>query len=127
MKISEIKLTANIPDLEDFEKKYPPYKGIAKGEGKVFFEAIMTPLSFHKCKCATEFNFPAVLGVAESCLNVARQSGFNDLKIENYLKQFIGAVVCVLMESNGFAKTGKKKSVPHHAFTKGEFYSSAQK
>jgi len=37
-------------------------------------------------------------------------------------KQFIGGVVCSLMEANGYQKTGTKRATPNKAFSKGEFY-----
>ncbi len=40
----------------------------------------------------------------------------------SYTKQFIGAAVSVLMQTNGFQKTNTKKAIPHPAFTKGEVY-----
>lgn len=43
--------------------------------------------------------------------------------LTTYTKQFIGAVVCCLMENNGYRKTGRKKSINHPDFIKGEIYS----
>jgi hypothetical protein len=37
-------------------------------------------------------------------------------------KQFIGALMCTLMEHNGFAKSGRKGSVPRPQWNRGEVY-----
>lgn len=39
-------------------------------------------------------------------------------------KQAIGALVRILMEANGFKKTGIKRAIAHREFTKGEVYAS---
>ena len=113
-------LEAQIPNQDDFEKRFPQYGPFAHNEGNFIFNAIMNPLSFFRAKVATEMNYPAVSGVAEICFHATTQQ--NVVPFNGFLKQYIGAIVCVLMEANGYSKTGKKKSIPHHAFTKGEFY-----
>jgi hypothetical protein len=80
----------------------------------------MSVKSFIKAEVFTELGLPAVTGVAERCYSVAKDE--EEIKWRGYLKQFIGAVVCALMEANNYSKTGNKASVPHHAFTKGEVY-----
>jgi len=66
-----------------------------------------------------ELGLPAAAGVARSCAE-ATDSGLSSTD-----KQFIGAAVCALMEANGHAKTGRKRAIPHRAFTKGEVYTQA--
>ncbi|SEO42076.1 hypothetical protein SAMN02787149_10115 [Pseudomonas sp. Snoq117.2] len=43
----------------------------------------------------------------------------------DYVKKGIGAIVCAIMETNGFEKTRTKKAVPpfpHRVFSRGEVY-----
>ena len=120
MQKQSIKLKAQIPDLDDFERRFPQYGPFARNEGNFIFNTIMNPLSFFRAKFATELNLPAVSGIAEICFHTTDQQ--NTIPFDGFLKQYIGALICSLMEANGFSKTGKKKSVPHHAFIKGEFY-----
>jgi hypothetical protein len=68
----------------------------------------------------TDLDLPAVAGVAKLCYRTVIEQ--NSLEWNGFLKQFIGAVVCTLMEANGFEKTGTKRAIPHREFTKGEFY-----
>ena len=120
MKSKKITIAVNLPSTEDFAKGYPQYGPFAKGIGCFIFETIMTPQNFLSAKVCSELGFPAVAGVAESCLKAVEKQ--NVIELDGFLKQFIGAVVCTLMEANSYRKTGKKKAVPHHVFTKGEVY-----
>jgi len=120
MQKQSVSLEAQIPDLDDFEGRFPQYGPFARNEGKFIFEVIMNPLSFFRAKFATEMSLPAVSGIAEICFNATAQQ--NAIPFNSFLKQYIGALVCSIMEANGYSKTGKKKAIPHHAFTKGEFY-----
>lgn len=107
------------PTADDFAKQYPQYAPFAIGEGKELFSLIIRPENFVRMAIASELGFAALFGVAEPCSKLA-QAQSNPLT--NYTKQFIGAVVCCLMESNGYKKTGRKKSINHPDFTKGEIY-----
>ncbi len=110
---------ASIPSVEDFGEKFRQYKNYAINEGSVLFNLLMSPESLIYVKVATEMGFPAVAGIAEKSVQEILKQG---KKLTNYDKQFIGAVVCVLVEMNGYQKSGTKKTVPHKLFTKGEFY-----
>lgn len=120
MKDQSFSLNVKIPELTDFETRFPQYGPFARENGNFMFDIVMTPLSFLRCQFATELNLPAVAGIAEISFNATSQQG--TIQFDGFLKQFVGALVCTLMEANGFTKSGKKKAVPHHAYTKGEFY-----
>ena len=68
----------------------------------------------------TEYGMPAVTSVAELCYNEAKKR--NGFKFTGRMKQFIGAMIASLMAANGYLKTGRKKSIIHRAYTRGEFY-----
>jgi hypothetical protein len=109
-----------IPDFEDFEKAYPTFSMIAKGEGKFLFNLVMKPETFIQAMILTEYGMPAVTSVAGICYN-------ESIKRKNFqftarIKQYIGAMVALLMTSNGYKKTGVKKSIFHKKYTRGEFY-----
>ena len=120
METKSITITINTPNTDDFSEKYPQYGPFAKGDGNFLFQAITAPESFIKAKAISDLGYPAVSGVAELCYMAVKNQSV--IQWTPYIKQFIGAVVCNLMEANGYDKTGKKKSIPHHAFTKGEVY-----
>jgi hypothetical protein len=121
MQTQSIVLTANIPSVDDFARHYPNLGPHARNKWNFIFDLLMSPDCYHKARVATlDLELPAVAGVAATCYQAVQ--GQQEVGWDDNLKRFIGAVVCNLMEANGFEKTGKKKAIPHPAFTKGEFY-----
>jgi len=120
MKIKTYSKKICIPDMKEFAVSYPQFVGLAKGEGKFLFDIVMKPETFIQAMILTEYGMPAVTSVAEVCYNKAKKrSGF---KFTGRVKQFIGAMIASLMVVNGYRKTGRKKSIIHRAYTRGEFY-----
>lgn len=120
MKTRSYSKTIHIPDLKEFAVAYPQFAGIAKGEGKFLFDIVMKPETFIQAMVLTEYGMPAVTSVAEVCYNEAKKlKGF---KFTGRVKQFIGAMIASLMTANGYKKSGRKKSIIHRAYTRGEFY-----
>jgi hypothetical protein len=110
----------NIPEFKEFSTVYPQFAGLAKSEGKFLFEIVMKPETFIQAMVLTEYGMPAVTSVAEVCFNEAKKKkGF---QFTGRVKQFIGAMIASLMSANGYSKTGRKKSIIHRAYTRGEFY-----
>lgn len=108
------------PTADDFAKQYPQYAPFAVGEGRELFNLIVRPENFIRMATASELGFAALFGVAEPCSKLAQAK---NSPLTTYTKQFIGAVVCCLMENNGYRKTGRRKSINHPDFIKGEIYS----
>src|SRR3990170_2017380 len=109
-----------IPELKEFAATYSQFAGLANAEGKFLFEIVMKPETFIQAMILTEYGMPAVTSVAEVCFNEAKKRrGF---QFTGRIKQFIGAMVASLMIANGYNKTGRKKSIIHRAYTRGEFY-----
>jgi hypothetical protein len=79
----------------------------------------MRPESLNSAIEATKLGLPAVTGIAEISIQEVKRTG---RKLTPFDKQFIGGVICCLMEANDYQKTGKKKAITHKAFSKGEFY-----
>ena len=63
-------------------------------------------------------NVPAVAAIADQARELAGG------EISGPDKQLLGALVCTLMEHNGFVKTGKKGSVPRQGWNRGEIYTA---
>jgi hypothetical protein len=126
MHTRNLTITANFPDLDEFENQYPQYGPFARGDGRFLYNLIMSIENFIRAQVFTEFGYPAVTGVAECCFQAVSQN--RRIRWSNFVKQFIGAVVCSLMEANHYQKTHKKKYVPHKAkvFSKGEVYTPVQ-
>lgn len=113
-------VTVVIPTLDEFQRRFRQYARHAREDGAFLFELLTRPASLLKASFATDdLELPAVAGVAADCATEAAGRGID---LNGYARQFIGAVVCVVMEANGYVKTGKKRSIPHRSFTKGEVY-----
>ena len=110
----------NIPEIKEFASTYPQFAGLAKGEGKFLFDIVMKPETFIQAMILTEYGMPAVTSVAELCYNEAKKRRTFDFT--GRVKQFIGAMIASLMAANGYKKSGRKKSIIHRAYTRGEFY-----
>ena len=120
MKTKTYSKVINLPEMKDFAANYPQFAGLVKGEGKFLFEIVMKPETFIQAMILTEYGMPAVTSVAELCFNEAKKKkGF---QFTGRIKQFIGAMIASLMAANGYKKTGRKKSIIHRAYTRGEFY-----
>jgi hypothetical protein len=119
METKEYRVQVICPSVDDFAKHYPQYAPFANSTGKNIFSLITKPESFMRLAIATDLGFAAVNGVAKLCSMQMEKSG---RVLDNFTKQFIGAVVCCMMECNNFKKTGKKKSIHHADFSKGEVY-----
>ena len=123
METRQFSISVNLPTIDEFEERFPQYGNYARNEGNLLFARIVSPESFINAKAATQSRLPAVAGIADDCYKLVIQNG--SIEWRGFTKQFIGAVVCKLMEDNGYKKTGIKKSIPHPEFTKGEFYKLA--
>ncbi len=120
MKTKNYSKKIQIPELKEFTDAYPQFAGLAKGEGKFLFDIVMKPETFIQAMVLTEYGMPAVTSVAELCFNEAKKR--KNFKFTGRVKQFIGAMIASIMTSNGYNKTGRKKSIIHRAYTRGEFY-----
>lgn len=120
MKKQIYKKEVKIPSIEEFSIQYPQYSNFAKAEGNVVFSKLMTPRAFIRGLVCTIIELPAVTGIAklivEDISPLKGKPGFN------FSKQYIGALMCSLMEANGYSKSGKKRAIPRSLFTKGEVY-----
>lgn len=107
-------------DVEDVASSAPPYAAwVQTPRGRAVLDAMNNASAFIAAREMTAGGLPAVAGVAARVVKAAANTGGPLVAFE---KQAIGALMRVLMEANGFKKTGIKRSIPHPAFTKGEFY-----
>ncbi len=120
MKIKAYSEKIFIPELKEFETLYPQFSDLAKNKCRFLFDIVMQPETFIQAKVLTEHGMPAITSIAEVCFNEAKKrKGFD---FSGRVKQFIGAMIAALMTANGYKKTGRKKSIIHRAYTRGEFY-----
>jgi hypothetical protein len=107
--------------MEAFAARYRPYSRFVQNEGRFLFDLLISPDSFNRAQVATvDLDLPAVAGVAKISYEAVQAQAV--VEWSDYVKQYIGALICTLLEANGFQKTGVKRAIPHHGFTKGEMY-----
>ena len=108
MQVQPFHLSVNLPTVDDFAARYKQYGQFARGDGHFVFALLVSPTSFVRAQVATvDLDLPAVAGVAKICYEAVQAQ--TRIEWSGFVKQFIGAVICCLMEANGFKKTGTKK------------------
>ena len=121
MEKQPFRLIVEIPSIEEFAADYRHYGPFANGEGRFLFDLVMAAESFDAARAVTlALGLPAVAGVGNACRLACDQHP--ELEWRGFTKQYVGALVCKLMEANGFEKTGVKRAIPCRGFTKGEVY-----
>jgi hypothetical protein len=114
-------VTVSLPSVTDFATRFPHYGPKASNDGAHFFELVMRPESFIDASALTRcLKVPAVCAIADQASALAGG------EISGPDKQFLGALICTLMEHNGFTKTGRKGSVPQQGWNRGEIYAQAE-
>ena len=85
----------------------------------MLFEKLMSPKALIMARAATEMNLPAVQGIADLCndeFSLAIKK-----RAKKFISQFVGAVVCLLMEANGYTRSGKKNRLIIAIFPRANF------
>ena len=109
----------SLPSLAEFAARFPQFGPKAANEGAKYFKLVMRAESFIDVSALTRcLNVPAVAAIADRARELAGG------EISGPDKQLLGALVCTLMEHNGFVKTGKKGSVPRQGWNRGEIYTA---
>ena len=127
MRIQNYTVRVSVPTLDEFAEHYPRYGGLARGDGRFVFDLVMTPETFVAARTVTEaLGLPAVSAIAKECYRLYDKRAGQISAEWNTIKQFTGAVICTLMEANGYKKTGRKLSVSVKHWNRGEFYKGPQ-
>jgi hypothetical protein len=107
-----------LPSTKDFVGRYPHYS-VVETAGRKLFDTIVTAESFVRAAALTDsLGLPAVSAVADVVSNTCGVKG----NLQGFQKQVAGAIMCVLMEENGYKKTGQKRSVSRQGWSRGELY-----
>jgi hypothetical protein len=125
MKAEKYIQTVQVPELIDFKDRFHRYAPYSQSVGSSLFAAVMTPEGFVAAEHATFLNRPAVAGVVRIVNHLLPPDG----KDRDYAKQYVGALVCCLMEANDYEKVqtkgkDKKAAVGIPGFTVGQVYQS---
>jgi hypothetical protein len=122
MHTTHFRRDVNLPSVKDFVAKYPHYSAVHSDE-RDLFDAIITPNNFLLAAAVTDsLRLPAVSALADQIEKVCGARG----RLTSFQKQLAGAITCVLMESNGYAKTGQKRAISRRGWSRGELYRRAE-
>jgi hypothetical protein len=106
----------HVPTLNEFRARYPSFGDLAAGAAADVLDMVFQPASLLR-----------VVGLIESTGDAAATAlaePFIALRPAptDREKQLLGALTCLLLEMNGWQKTGTKRAIPHPLFNRGEVY-----
>ena len=123
MRTEILRVPVQLPSVTDFVERFPHYTA-ARYQERWLFDLIVTPENFYSAAAITDaLVLPAVSAVARRVSVTARRHG----GLSPFRKQVAGAIVCSLMEANGFSKTGVKRYIPEEGWSRGELYRRVQR
>ena len=105
--------------LESFTKRGRNYRHYARTARRWLLDVLASPAALELMRSAAELGLPAVAKIAEM---VIREAALQGRTLTNTDRQFVGAVVCFVMEENGYRKTGRRGIVFARPFTQGHIY-----
>ena len=117
MRTETVRLDVELLSPSDFVQRFPHYTAVQGAERRLF-DLIMTSHTFIRASALTDvLGVPAVAAAADEVA-----AAFGGRKDWGFVKQLSGAIVCSLMEKNGYRRSHKKRSVPRPGWSKGEVY-----
>lgn len=120
MRTETIRFDVQLPSPSDFVQRFPHYTAV-QGPERGLFDLIVTPQNFVRAATVTDLlGLPAVSGVADEVASSYRNRGD-----WGFVKQLAGAIICRLMEANGYDKSGSKRAVSRSGWSRGEVYKRA--
>ena len=120
MKSLAINYQINQPEVTDYEKSYPrmPCNTPKK---QAIFDIIIDVENIHRAIIVAEETSNSPVAVYESKISNAIDNG-TITSLTWHERQFVGTTICLVMESNGWSKTGKKQRFSKGIFKSGEIY-----
>lgn len=106
-----------------FEQKYRNFAPIMNRADLNLWSELNNEAAFSHMRSATEcWDYPAVAGITKQVAPILDHLSKAE---QNHIKKAIGAMVCCIMEANGYIKTDIKRSVPPipcRVFSRAEVY-----
>jgi len=98
-------------DVESFAKTHTSQYNELRAHPFNFIDFVNSEESFTNMRVVTDaLELPAIAGIVKYCAEPILQTQPNVKR--SSLKRSIGALVCLVMEANGYAKTGIQRAVP---------------
>ncbi len=113
----------NEASVVDFQAKYRNFAQLINRTDLQLWTTLNNEAAFSHMRSATVcWGYPAVAGITFLIAPILEKVEAADV---DYVKKGTGAMVCSIMEANGYQKTGVKKAVPpfpYRIFSRGEVY-----
>lgn len=113
-------------DESTFRQRYTNFAPLLDRGELELWERLNNDAAFQLMRGVTlAQDLPAVAGITKLVASLLEQVDGSEF---DYIKKGIGAIVCQIMEANGFQKTGIKRSVPpvpRKIFNRAELYRSS--
>lgn len=105
-----------VPSRNEWVVAHPQKASSSTARALAIFDFLSKPGLILQAVLATEaFEMPPITGVA-----LALNHEFPNLSIHE--RQTIGSILCLIMELNGYSRTGRKRSIGFKPWSKGELY-----
>ena len=111
------------PEIIDYERSFPRVPCNTPNKQSIF-ELITNPENINRAITVSEETGNSPVVVYESKITNAINDG-EISPLNWHEKQFVGAVTLVVMESNGWTKTGKKQRFSKGIFKSAEIYTKS--
>ena len=112
----------------EFRLKYRNFAPIMDRADLDLWAELNNEVAFSHMRSATEcWDYPAVAGITKQVAPILEQFSTAE---QNHIKKAIGAMVCCIMEANGYIKTETKRSVPPipcRVFSRAEVYRQGER
>jgi hypothetical protein len=113
----------NEANVVDFQAKYRNFAPLIHRTDLQLWTTLNSEAAYSHMRSATVcWGYPAVAGITFLIAPILEKVKAADI---DYVKKGTGAMVCCIMEANGYQKTGVKKAVPpfpYRIFSRGEVY-----
>ncbi len=120
MKLVTVNQSINQPDISDYKSSYPKMP-CNTDKKEILFGIITQPKNIYSALIIAETTGYSPVFFYEKQIQAAIHSG-KLTPLDPHEKQFVGTATCVVMESNGWKKTGKKQRYSKGIFSSAEIY-----
>ncbi len=120
MRNATLKYNINQPDASDYNCLFPKMPCNTPNK-QAIFNLITEPDNIHRAIVFVQESGRSPVLVFENKILTAINSG-SVTPLSWHEKQFVGTATCVVMESNGFSRTGRKQRFSKGMFKSAEIY-----
>lgn len=120
MNTVHVDFSVNQPEVEDYNKSFPKMP-INTPQKERIFMMVTEPRNILSALIVAEATGASPVAYYEKVIQHNIDIG-RLKKLDNHEKQFVGTSTCVVMEANGWIKTGRKQRYSKGIFSAAEIY-----